>query len=598
MSVRENERPSQESFLRCIKCECFTSSVNRRRKRKPAGWKSMPYILGNECFERLATFGTLANFINYLLTVFHMDQVSATIVLNIWSGTTNFSPLIGAYISDSYLGKFVTLVYSSFASFLGLLALTLTAVVPALHPPKCTAQQPQNGKCIAATPPQLAFLSFALILISIGAAGIRPCSLPFGVDQFDPTTESGRKGVNSYFNWYYFTFTIVSILATTLVVYVQNHSWTWGLAIPTILMFLSIFLFFLGTKLYVYVPPGKSVFSSIAKVFVAAYRKRNLQLPSDNEIEHMLYDPPVQAGNLITTKVPLTQQYRNLNKAGIILEGEVHPDGSNMKEWRLCSIQQIEDAKGLVKVVPIWLANIICFIPMAQQDSYMQAQARLMDRHIGPKFQIPTGSVGVIPMITLALWIPIYDRLIVPTMEKIRKEEGGFTLLQRIGIGMIFSTLSMVFAGLVEIKRRALALSHQQPSGVAPMSAAWLLPQLACFGFANAFIMIGQIEFFYKQFPEHMKSLANSIFFCTLAASSYLSALLVVIIHKNTGKHGHPNWLNKDINAGRLEYFYFVIAGLGVLNFAYFLVCANRYHYKNCIVVSVEEDNAVELNSV
>lgn len=221
-----------------------------------------------------------------------------------------------------------------------------------------------------------------------------------------------------------------------------------------------------------------------------------------------------------------------------------------------------------------------------------------MDRHLGRNFEFPSGSVGVISMMTLAAWIPIYDRIIVPRVQKITNKEGGLTLLQRMGIGMIFSIVSMMFAGLVEIKRRALALSHPHPLGIAPMSVAWLIPQLACFGLSNAFIMIGQVEFFYKQFPEHMKSLANSIFFCTLAATSYLSALLVLVIHNNTGKHGQPNWLDKNINAGRLEYFYFFIAGLGTLNFAYYLICANRYHYKTCIVISVEDDTATELNVV
>ncbi|KAF9606272.1 hypothetical protein IFM89_024093 [Coptis chinensis] len=593
MVATENGGSSWAWFLRFIKCDSFTSAST---KRKPAGWKSMPYILGNETFERLATFGLLSNFIVYLLRHYNMDQVSATILVHIWTGTTNVAPLVGAYISDSHLGKFPTLVYSSFASAAGMVALTLTAAIPTLYPPKCTSEQHLHEQCKSATTSQLGFLCFALILLAIGAGGIRPCSLPFGVDQFDPSIASGRKGINSYFNWYYFSFTVVSILASTIVVYVQTYvSWAWGYGMPTIFMFCSIVLFFLGTRLYIYVPPGKSVFSGIVQVFVAAYKKRNLNLPNP-ELQGALYDPPLK-GTLVS-KVPLTQQFRNLNKAGIVLEGEVGSDGTCLNEWKLCSIQQIEEAKCLVKVVPIWISNVICFLAMAQQDTYTVAQATLMDRNVGHKFQIPQGSFGVVSMLTLAIWIPIYDRLIVPKLEKITKEEGGFTLLQRMGIGMIFAILSMVFAGLVEIKRRALAISHPQPDGVSPMSSMWLVPQLACVGFANAFIMIGQIEFYYKQFPEHMKSLGNSIFFCTLAGSSYLSSLLVSIIYKNTGKHGEPNWLDKNINHGRLEYFYFLIAGLGVLNFFYFLVCANRYHYKNCVVVNVEEDNYVELNRI
>lgn len=75
-------------------------------------------FVGNETFERLATFGLLANFMVYLLNEFHLDQVYATNVLNIWSGTTNFAPLVGAFISDACVGRFRTIAFASFASLL------------------------------------------------------------------------------------------------------------------------------------------------------------------------------------------------------------------------------------------------------------------------------------------------------------------------------------------------------------------------------------------------------------------------------------------------------------------------------------------------
>lgn len=75
-------------------------------------------LAGNETFERLATVGLLANFNVFLMTQFHMDQVYASNVINIWSGITNFAPLIGAFISDAYVGRFRTIAFSSFAALL------------------------------------------------------------------------------------------------------------------------------------------------------------------------------------------------------------------------------------------------------------------------------------------------------------------------------------------------------------------------------------------------------------------------------------------------------------------------------------------------
>ncbi|KAL2546804.1 Protein NRT1/PTR FAMILY 2.13 [Forsythia ovata] len=574
------------------------SPESKTARRKPGGWKAISFVLGNETFERLASIGLLANFMVFLLTQFHMDQVMASNVLSIWSGVTNFAPLVGAYLSDSYLGRFKTIAYASFGSLMGMLTLTLVAWIPRLHPPPC---KPQGHDCKGPTTSQLAVLAMGLGFLSIGGGGIRPCSLPFGVDQFDSSTEEGRKGINSFFNWYYTTFTVVLIIALTVVVYIQDSvSWVLGFGIPTMLMLCSIVLFFIGTRLYVHVKPEGSIFSGIAQSLVAAYKKRKLKLSNETEVDGVFYDPPLK-GDTVVKKLSLTNKFRFLNKAAIIMEGELQADGSNSKPWRLCSIQQIEEVKCLLKTIPVWASGIICFTAMAQQGTFTVSQASKMDRHLGPHFQIPVGSLAVISMVTIGLWLPLYDRVIVPPLRKVTKIEGGITLLQRMGIGIAFSILSMVAAGLVEIKRRASALEHAGPDGIAPISVMWLAPQLILMGFAEAFNIIGQIEFYNKEFPENMSSVANSLFSCTAAGASYLSALLVNVVHKVTkGKNGQPDWLTKDINAGKVENFYFLIAGLGVLNFVYFVIVSRRYQYKTRIWIDEEEKSGfdVELNVV
>ncbi|XP_060215744.1 protein NRT1/ PTR FAMILY 2.13-like [Lycium barbarum] len=549
-------------------------------RRKPGGWRAMPYVLGNETFERLASVGLLANFMRFLLTVFHMDQVSASNVLNIWSGVANFIPLLGAYISDAYIGRFWTIAFASVFEMMGMLTLTFIPWLPQLHPPTCKGQQ-----CKGPNKSQMGFLVMGLGFLSIGSGGIRPCSIPFGVDQFDSTTDEGRKGIASFFNWYYTSFTVVLIIALTLVVYIQDSvSWVIGFGIPTVLMFLSLILFFIGTKVYIYVKPEGSIFSSIIQVFVTTHKKRKLKFPDEHESNKIFYDPPIPKGSIVK-KLPLTNKYRSLNKAAIVMEDDVNTDGTSSNKWRLCSIQQIEEVKCLLKIIPVWATGIICFTAVAQQGTFTMSQALKMDRHLGPKFQIPAGTLSVISMITVGIWLPIYDRLIVPSIRKITKIEGGITLLQRIGIGMVFTILSMVVAGLIEKVRRNSAIMHNSSDGIAPITVMWLAPQLILMGFAEAFNIIGQIEFYNKEFPENMSSVANSLLSCTVAAASYLSSLLVNILHTTTGGHGHPDWLTKDINAGRVENYYYLIAGLGVLNLFYFIYVARRYQYKTRLVV-------------
>lgn len=195
-----------------------------------------------------------------------------------------------------------------------MVGMTFTAWIPQLHPPECSNPLQATSQCKGATTSQMGFLIMSLSLLSIGSGGIRPCSVPFGVDQFDTTSEEGRKGLGSFYNWYYATFSIILVFTATVVVYIQDSvSWVLGYGIPTLLMFCAIVLFFLGTRVYVYMKPEGSVFTGLARVVVATYKKRKLKLSSPDATDAKtptFYDPPLDSGTAVIPKLPLTTQYR------------------------------------------------------------------------------------------------------------------------------------------------------------------------------------------------------------------------------------------------------------------------------------------------
>ncbi|MCL7044803.1 hypothetical protein MKW94_023401, partial [Papaver nudicaule] len=81
------------------------------------GVKAMPFIIGNETFEKLGTIGTSSNLTVYLTTVFNMKNVSAATLMSVFSGTTNLATLVGAFLSDAYFGRYKTLGFSCISSF-------------------------------------------------------------------------------------------------------------------------------------------------------------------------------------------------------------------------------------------------------------------------------------------------------------------------------------------------------------------------------------------------------------------------------------------------------------------------------------------------
>ncbi|XP_016439983.2 protein NRT1/ PTR FAMILY 2.11 isoform X1 [Nicotiana tabacum] len=548
-----------------------TKNVSKHR-----GIRAMPFVIGNETFEKLGTVGSSSNLLVYLTSIFHLKSITATNIINIFNGTCNFGTLLGAFLSDTYFGRYNTLGFASVSSFLGMLVLTLTAAVSKLHPPECGKDAP----CVGPTAGQMTFLLGGFGLLVIGASGIRPCNLAFGADQFDPKTESGRRGISSFFNWYYFTYSFAVMVSLTVIVYVQSSiSWSLGLAIPTTMMFLSCALFFVGTKIYVRIVPKGSPLSSVAQVLMAAFKKRQLQLPQQPRFSLFNYMP----SNSLNSMLPYTDQFRFLSKAAVITQEDLinSVDGSAVNPWRLCSIQQVEEVKCLLRVIPIWVAGTIYYVSVVQSQNYVIFQAIQTDSQLGHiNFHIPPASFIVISMLSITIWLPIYDRVLLPWLRKLTGKEDGITLLQKMGIGIFHSIITMIISGIVEDKRRTLAMTRQKlemtqgKGAISSMSGLWLIPQMALSGLSEAFTLISENEFFYKQCPENMRSIAASFFFVGLAGSSYLSSFLSSVVHKSS------NWLAEDLNKGRLDCFYYLIAALEILNLGYFLVCAKWYKYK------------------
>lgn len=80
---------------------------------------------GNETFEKLGSLGTSSNLLVYLTTVFNMKSITATTLVNVFNGTTNFATLPGAFLCDTYFGRYKTLGFASISSFLVLIAVEI-----------------------------------------------------------------------------------------------------------------------------------------------------------------------------------------------------------------------------------------------------------------------------------------------------------------------------------------------------------------------------------------------------------------------------------------------------------------------------------------
>ena len=72
-----------------------------------------PFILGNEFCERLAYYGLSTNLVVYFQQVLSLNTAEANLQVSIWSASCYVTPLIGAWLADSYWGRYKTIIIFS-----------------------------------------------------------------------------------------------------------------------------------------------------------------------------------------------------------------------------------------------------------------------------------------------------------------------------------------------------------------------------------------------------------------------------------------------------------------------------------------------------
>ncbi|KAL6642570.1 hypothetical protein ACP70R_020751 [Stipagrostis hirtigluma subsp. patula] len=519
-------------------------------KRNTGNWRACFLILAAEFSECVAFFAISKNLVTYLTDELHESNVDAAKNVSAWIGCSFFTPLIGAFLADTYLGRYWTVVI--FVSLHAISALT----------PMLLGSYYSSGIHRA-----VAYLG--LYLAALGNGGIKPCTSAFGADQFDGGDPTERVTKGSFFNWYYFSINVGSLLSATVLVWVQdNVGWGVGFAVPTAFMVSGIAVFVAGRKVYRYKTLGGSPITRVSQVVVAAVRNYHLELPDDSSDLHDVPSPHC--------KIEHTHEFRFLDKAAVVAPssgGEKGP-AAPASSWRLCTVSQVEELKMLLRMFPVWASMVLFFAVTAQMSSTFIEQGAAMDNRVGP-FTLPPASMATFDVVSVMVCIPVYDAVLVPLARRATGKDRGLSQLQRLGAGLALSVAGMLYAALVEARRLALA-----PAG-RKMSIMWQAPAFAVLGAGEVFTAIGVLEFFYDQSPGGMKSLGTALAQLTVAAGNYLNSAVLGAVAAATARGGRPGWIPDDLDQGHLDYFFWMMAALGAVNLLHFLHCSVRYRGNN-----------------
>ncbi|KAK6945083.1 Proton-dependent oligopeptide transporter family [Dillenia turbinata] len=536
-------------------------------KAKTGGWIPAALILGIEICERLSTMGIAVNLVTYLVGTMHLPSSTSANIVTDFMGTCFLLCMLGGFLADSFLGRYKTIAIFSIIQTLGTGMLATITRLPELRPPSCNTNA--GNSCKQANGFQMGILYTALYIIALGTGGLKSSVSGFGTDQFDEKDEKEKAQMAYFFNRFFFFISIGTLTAVTVLVYLQDEvgrSWAYGIC--SVSMFIAICVFLSSTKRYRYKKSSGSPIVQIFQVVAAAVRKRKMDLPYN---VGTLYEDHPEASRLNHT-----DQFRFLDKAAVVAEGDFEKaTGSVPNPWKLCSVTRVEEVKMMCRLLPIWATTIMFWTTYAQMITFSVEQASTMERSFG-SFQIPAGSLTVFFVAAIMITLAFYDRIIMPLWKK-WKGKPGFTSLQRIATGLILSILGMAAAAVAEVKRLAIAKEVGGNTETLPITVFLLIPQFLLVGSGEAFIYTGQLDFFITQSPKGMKTMSTGLFLTTLSLGFFVSSFLVSVVKRVTGSRDGQGWLVDNINYGRLDCFYGLLAILGFINFGIFLLCAVWY---------------------
>ncbi|KAL6911778.1 hypothetical protein ACP4OV_000583 [Aristida adscensionis] len=533
------------------------------KDKKRSGSKAPAVILGFECLESIAFNGISTNLVVYLETVLHGSNLASASNVTTWYGTSYLTPIFGAIIADTFWGNYNTILISLLVYLLGMILVTFSAFLP-------TAAALGGTSFLGAQ--TIAFLG--LYLVAVGSGGIRSSLLPFGAEQFDDDNAADREGKASFFSWFYLCVSFGPIISGVFIVWIQeNVSWGLGFGIATACIALAFGAFVLATPLYKRRMPTGTPLKRLCQVVVAACRKIGHDLPADADMLYEVSDK-IDSQPIIAH----TSEFAFLDKAAIISESDLEDITEEVgSSWRLCTVTQVEELKILLRLLPIWATSIIVSAAYSQMNTTFIQQGSAMDMNI-LSVPVPAASMGSFEVLCVMIWVLIYNKVIVPVLRGFSSDGNGEpSQLQRMGAGGLLMALSMVVAALAEMKRLDSASRGEV------ISIAWQIPQYFVLGGAEVFCYIPQLEFFFDEAPDTMKSTCTSLALLTIALGSYMSSLIYSVVAAFTATADSPGWISDDLNQGHLDYFFWMMAAMCTLNFVVYSAFAKNYKLKTVL---------------
>nr|XP_008105147.1 PREDICTED: solute carrier family 15 member 1 isoform X2 [Anolis carolinensis] len=367
---------------------------------------SIFFIVINEFCERFSYYGMRAVLVIYFKFFLSWDDNLSTAIYHTFVALCYLTPILGALVADSWLGKFKTIISLSIVYTVGQAVLSIGSINDLMDGDR-------DG-----TPDNLhipvALSMIGLVLIAFGTGGIKPCVAAFGGDQFEEHQEKQRS---RFFSIFYLSINAGSLLSTIITpmlrgvecgIHVKQKCYPLAFGVPAILMAIALLVFVVGSRMYKKVEPQGNIMVQVASCITFAignrFRHRSKQFPKR---EHWL-------------------------------------DWAREKYDKRLILQ----TKMVLKVLFLYIPLPMFWALFDQQGSRWTLQATTMDGDFG-LVQIQPDQMQTVNPILIVIMVPIVDAVVYPLIQKCHI---NFTPLRKMTVGMLLAALAFVVAAVVQVQ--------------------------------------------------------------------------------------------------------------------------------------------------
>uniref|UniRef100_A0A8C5NEK4 Solute carrier family 15 member 1-like n=1 Tax=Gouania willdenowi TaxID=441366 RepID=A0A8C5NEK4_GOUWI len=380
---------------------------NRGKSKEVCGYPiSIFFIVVNEFCERFSYYGMRAVLVLYFKFFLRWDDDLSTSIYHTFVALCYLTPILGAIVADSWLGKFKTIIYLSIVYAIGQVAMAVSAI----HDITDTDRDGTPDNMIF----HVVMSMVGLFLIALGTGGIKPCVAAFGGDQFGDHQEKQRR---TFFSVFYLCINGGSLLSTIITpilraqecgIYSQQKCYSLAFGVPAALMVVALVVFIAGSGMYYKAEPQGNIMLDVSKCIGFAIKNR----------------------------------YRHRSKQ--------FPKRKHWMDWAEEKYDKllIAQIKMVLKVLFLYIPLPVFWTLFDQKGSRWTLQATTMDGNFGLLVIQPDQMQTVNPILILTL-VPIMDSVVYPLIKKCGL---NFTPLKRMTVGMVMAAIAFFCAAVVQLQ--------------------------------------------------------------------------------------------------------------------------------------------------